>query len=85
MPPSRVRLVPPTTRCRRESARRPVEPGSSGRTRGHHSRKGRENIPVAGTNCGRGENIPVAGTNCGRGENIPVAGTNYGRGENIPW
>eukprot|EP00976_Prorocentrum_cordatum_P005820 116281-Prorocentrum_minimum.AAC.1 len=37
---------------------------------GHQSRKGRENIPISGTNRGRGENIPIAGTNRGRGERI---------------
>eukprot|EP00976_Prorocentrum_cordatum_P067791 1178889-Prorocentrum_minimum.AAC.5 len=30
---------------------------------GHQSQKGRENIPISGTNRRRGENIPIAGTN----------------------
>eukprot|EP00959_Pyramimonas_sp_CCMP1952_P244482 5110330-Pyramimonas_sp.AAC.1 len=38
----------------------------------HQSQKGRENIPVAGTNHRKGENIPVAGTNHRREERISI-------------
>eukprot|EP00959_Pyramimonas_sp_CCMP1952_P368662 7722310-Pyramimonas_sp.AAC.1 len=49
----------------------------------HQSQKGRENIPVSGTNRGRerGEEYTRSGHQSRKGRNIPVASTNRGRGE----
>eukprot|EP00959_Pyramimonas_sp_CCMP1952_P475493 9504191-Pyramimonas_sp.AAC.1 len=66
-------VKPQTIEAIRHAQRAPIAEGEREYTRsGHRLRKGRENIPVAGTNRGGRENIPVAGTNRGRRENISL-------------